>query len=100
VTDALGLAGHPAPAHLSATEVAHAAAAAANGRLRPPLSPVAGLADLVNRRAFAPEATGEEHARVAAREATAYTRGLRAAQPWWRRALWPVHPAPLLRRRR
>jgi hypothetical protein len=114
VVDALRLAGRPAPAHLSATEVAapaatahpataHAATAhAADNRatvVRPPLPPIDDLADAVNRGAFAPSAhTGQPTA--AATQATAYIRSLRAAQPCWRRLLWTVHPGPLRWQRR
>jgi transglutaminase-like putative cysteine protease len=131
VVDALRLAGRPAPGHLSATEVAaHAAAAAAPhpataaphpataaphpataappaataappaaAGVRRPLPPIDGLADAVNRSAFAPGGDAG-HTRAAAAEAAAYTAGLRAAQPWWRRLLWTVHPGPLCWHRR
>ncbi|MEV7231265.1 transglutaminaseTgpA domain-containing protein [Polymorphospora sp. NPDC051019] len=116
VTDALRLAGRPAPPHLAATEVAaHAAAAAtpppvpdppdtaadpaAAGKIRPPLPPLDDLANLVNRAAFAPEAASDDDARRAADRATAYTDTLRARQSWWRRLLWSLHPGPLRWRR-
>jgi transglutaminase-like putative cysteine protease len=94
VGDALRLAGRPAPAHLSATELAAHAAA-----IRTALPALEPLVNLVNRNAFAAEPAGDAEAKAAARTATAFASGLRAAQPWWRRLLWPVHPGPLRRRR-
>jgi hypothetical protein len=93
VGDALRLAGRPAPAHLSATELAAHAAG-----IRSALPTLEPLVDLVNRNTFAAQPAGEAEAEAAARTATAYAGGLRAAQPWWRRLLWPIHPGPLRRR--
>jgi transglutaminase-like putative cysteine protease len=103
VADALRLAGHPAPVHLSATEVAaHARAlpgqperTASRRRVRPATPAIDELAALVNQAAFAPDATDEAHARRAAADALAYTSALRAARPWWRRIRWALHPGPL-----
>ena len=67
--------------------------------MRAPLPPIDGLADAVNRSAFAPGGDAG-HTQAAAAEAAAYTAGLRAAQPWWRRLLWTVHPGPLRWHRR
>ncbi|MDG4826643.1 transglutaminaseTgpA domain-containing protein [Asanoa sp. WMMD1127] len=107
VRDALRLAGRPAAAHLSATELAAHAAAAARPAVSPrdPAAPlVAGddpppelatLVDLVNRDAFAPAQTGDAEADEAETAARAYTARLRATQSRWRRAMWPFHPGPL-----
>ncbi|HTF09163.1 MAG TPA: transglutaminaseTgpA domain-containing protein [Asanoa sp.] len=115
VRDALRLAGTPAPAHLSATELAaHAAGAVvdrpavkeppvlrpaveavASAEAAPPPPELATLVDLVNRDAFAPDQVGETEAAKAATAARAYHARLRAAQSRWRRLLWPLHPGPL-----
>ncbi|MFC4110716.1 DUF3488 and transglutaminase-like domain-containing protein [Micromonospora zhanjiangensis] len=110
VTDALRLAGRPAPAHLAATEVAEharAEAAAPAPRRRPrsgsppaPPPPIDELADLVNLASFAPGTASDEQARTAGARAVAYADALRAGLPWWRRAVWSVHPGPLRWRRR
>jgi hypothetical protein len=109
VTDALRLAGRPAGSHLTASEVAaHAAAAAGRTRfahagragVRLPAPPLDELADLVNRAAFAGSAVDEAHASRAGTQATAYAAELRARRPWWRRALWSLHPGPLRWHRR
>jgi hypothetical protein len=97
LTDALRLAGRPAAAHLAATEVvAHAGAAVvpAGGPVRPPV-PLRELADLVNVSAFAAVPPDPRRASVAGAEALAYAQQLRARQPWWRRAVWSLHPGPL-----
>ena len=126
IRDALRLAGHPAPTHLSATEVAvHATAAlirpaspdltvgapipdtpaGSRGAAWPTAVAVAvepieddalrQVVDLVNRDAFAPGSTTATEAGSAAVAARAYVSRLRAAQPRWRRLLWPVRPGPI-----
>ncbi|MFY1691630.1 transglutaminaseTgpA domain-containing protein [Plantactinospora sp. WMMB782] len=113
VTDALRLAGRPVPDHLAATEVAeHARTSLAGaagpgpdagttpaGGLRPAAPPVDDLAALVNLAAFAPGSATDEQARQAGELAVAYSAGLRADRPWWRRVLWSLHPGPLRWRR-
>jgi hypothetical protein len=54
----------------------------------------------VNQTAFAPLLTDDAQARRAASEAVAYVTELRSRRPWWRRALWSVHPGPLRWHRR
>ncbi|HEX8630319.1 MAG TPA: transglutaminase domain-containing protein, partial [Catenuloplanes sp.] len=105
LTDALRLAGRVVPGHLAASEVAaHAAAAGDGGRPgsspRPALPPVDDLAALVNTAAFGPGVADAEQAGRAGARAVAYTDGLRARQPWWRRVWWSVHPGPLRWHRR
>nr|WP_244454465.1 transglutaminase domain-containing protein [Micromonospora echinofusca] len=122
VTDALRLAGRPAPGHLSASEVAAwAQETAPDGELAGPVgrqqparaggpatpvgeqsapagglaAPVGELAGLVNTAAFAPGRTTDEQARRAAVLAVAYVSALRATRPWWRRLWWSVRPGPL-----
>ncbi|MDG4786482.1 transglutaminaseTgpA domain-containing protein [Micromonospora sp. WMMD1102] len=115
VTDALRLAGRPVPDHLAATEVAEHARASLPGAagpgpdagttpdraggLRPAAPPVDDLAALVNLAAFAPGSATDEQARRAGELAVAYSAGLRADRPWWRRVLWSLHPGPLRWRR-
>ncbi len=111
-TDALRLAGRPAPPHLAATEVAAYAAAVppppSNGRrraaqepaLRPALPPVGDLVAGVNTSAFAPSAADGALAERAGEQAVAYAQALRSARSWWRRAWWSVHPGPLCWHRR
>ncbi|AVT41219.1 transglutaminase domain-containing protein [Plantactinospora sp. BB1] len=124
VTDALRLAGRPAPEHLAATEVAeHARSSLPDatkpgpepgpgpapgggpeqpgrpGPLRPATPPVDDLAALVNLAAFAPGNATDEQARRAGELAVAYAAELRAGRPWWRRVLWSLHPGPLRWRR-
>lgn len=99
-TDALRLAGRPAPAHLAATEVAaHAATAPPLRRSAPaepaPMPPVDDLVVGVNTSAFAPGAADPSLAERAGTQAVAYADALRANRSWWRRALWSVHPGPL-----
>ena len=95
VMDALRLAGHPAAAHLSASEVAaHARQAPAPG-VRPAVPPIDELAELVNRITFGSGAAEESQARAAVAQAQEFTERLRAARPWWRRLLWAVHLGPL-----
>jgi transglutaminase-like putative cysteine protease len=100
LTDALRLAGRPAAPHLAATEVAAYARAAVGAAtpVRPAAPPAAdldGLADLVNVGAFAGATPDPWQAGRARDEAMAYVGRLRAAQPWWRRVLWSLHPGPL-----
>jgi transglutaminase-like putative cysteine protease len=99
-TDALRLAGHPAPPHLAASEVAvHAV-------LRPALPPVDVLVEGVNTSAFAPAAgpgsdrAEHDQATRAAEQAVAYAQALRSGRSWWRRAWWSIHPGPLRWHRR
>jgi hypothetical protein len=107
-TDALRLAGRPAPAHLAATEVAahaEAAPAATIGRrraplVRPALPPVDDLVAGINTSAFAPGAAEPGQAVRAGEQAVAYAEALRAGRPWWRRVWWSVHPGPLRWHRR
>ena len=105
-TNALRLAGHPAPDHHSATEIAEAAAA-----LWPTASATASasgsasgsgsgpslheLAELVNQAAFAPGTAHDAQAQRAAQLAHEFTSAMRAARPRWRRLLWSLHPGPL-----
>jgi hypothetical protein len=110
----LGLrqAGRPAPAHLTASEVARYATTAATARahavgrvLRPAVPPVDDLASLVNAVAFQPAGSpgapgtgpgpGEGQADRAAAQATAYLDDLKSRRPWWRRLLWTFDPRPL-----
>ncbi|HTJ33640.1 MAG TPA: DUF3488 and transglutaminase-like domain-containing protein [Dactylosporangium sp.] len=105
-------AGRPAPPHLTAGEVAHYAATAAEPRahagtrtLRPAAPPpddLNDLADLVNAAAFATPSAGpgEPQAARAAAHAAAYLSDLRARRPWWRRLLWTFDPRPLRWNRR
>ncbi|GAA1898169.1 DUF3488 and transglutaminase-like domain-containing protein [Asanoa iriomotensis] len=103
VRDALRLAGTPAAAHLSATELAtHAAAATrrtdtgdGEAEAGPLPAELTELVDLVNRDAFAPAHTSEKQATEAATAARAYGSRLRATQSRWRRLIWPFHPGPL-----
>jgi hypothetical protein len=109
-TDALRLAGRPAPAHLAATEVAaHAAeppsappgSRATRGvEVRAALPPVDDLVAGVNTNAFAPAAVDPAQAERAGAQAMAYARALRAGRSWWRRAWWSMHPGPLRWHRR
>ncbi|MFB9182775.1 DUF3488 and transglutaminase-like domain-containing protein [Dactylosporangium sucinum] len=119
----LRLAGRPAPAHLTAREVAQYASTAAirhahagAPRLRSAVPPVDDLAALVNAVAFAgptlaatsdsaagsrgASAVSEPQARLAADQAVAYVAALRAQRPWWRRLLWTFDPRPLRWHRR
>ncbi|MFI5908952.1 DUF3488 and transglutaminase-like domain-containing protein [Dactylosporangium sp. NPDC051541] len=101
-------AGRPAPAHLTAGEIARYAASAAEPRahapgraLRPSVPPVDELATLVNAVAFAGAGgAGEPQAVRATTQATAYVDDLRARRPWWRRLLWTFDPRPLRWHRR
>lgn len=100
VRDALRLAGDPAAAHLSATELAGHAEAAVRHQTAtagddPRAPELAALVDLVNRDAFAPARTGEPEATAAAGAARTYTARLRATRSRWRRLIWPFHPGPL-----
>jgi transglutaminase-like putative cysteine protease len=93
-TDALRLAGHPAPGHLAASEVA------AHAVLRPSLPPVDDLVHGVNTSAFAPATALDAQAVRAAEQALAYVQALRADRSWWRRVWWSIHPGPLRWHRR
>lgn len=104
VSDALRLAGRPAPEHLAAHEVSgHAADAAAGIRgkhkVRLAAPPIDELADVVNRNTFGREAS-PELAELARTRALSYIGELRARRSWWRRLLWTLHPGPLIWRRR
>ncbi len=110
-TDALRLAGRPAPPHLAATEVAAYAAVApppSSSRsrtadepvLRPALPPVDDLVAGVNTSAFAPGSADAAQAQRAGEQAVAYAQALRSRRSWWRRAWWSVHPGPLRWHRR
>jgi transglutaminase-like putative cysteine protease len=93
VLDALRLAGRRPPEYLTATEVAQwASDSSGKGSPLPPLGDLVELANLVG---FAPEFADERDAATAADRALSYVRGLRRAQPLWRRALWPLRPGPL-----
>jgi transglutaminase-like putative cysteine protease len=103
VLDGLWLAGRPAAAHLTVTEVAERGVAAGRSR-RPhragsglPPPSLSDLAALVNGVAFARQAITEEQARRAGAQAVAYTGELRARSRWWRRLLWSLDPRPLRR---
>ncbi|MEV8512598.1 DUF3488 and transglutaminase-like domain-containing protein [Dactylosporangium sp. NPDC051484] len=102
-------AGRPAPAHLTAGEIAHHAVTAAEHRahaaprlLRPAAPPIDDLAALVNAVAFAAPAAGpgEPQAARATAQAVAYLEELRSRRPWWRRLLWTLDPRPLHWQRR
>jgi hypothetical protein len=108
--DGLRMAGRPALPHLTASEVAAFATAAAGrsahvrGRpaVRLPAPPVDDLAALANTVAFAPSGgigapPGVAAARVgiAVAQADAYVGELRARRPWWRRLAWTFDPRPL-----
>ncbi|GIH21398.1 transglutaminase family protein [Rugosimonospora africana] len=93
VLDALRLAGRRPPEHLTATEVAEwAVRPPAKGAAPPPLNELVELANLV---AFAPEFADDRDAATAGTRATAFARGLRRAQPLWRRLVWSLRPGPL-----
>jgi transglutaminase-like putative cysteine protease len=96
VADALRLAGHPAAAHLSATEVARHARSLPGADALPALDP---LADLVNVASFAPGHADQGQAHAAGGWASGYVDALRAHRPWWRRVIWSLHPGPLHWRR-
>jgi hypothetical protein len=105
VSDALRLAGRPAPEHLTAQEVSRHATLAAE-RIRgkhkvrlaaPRIDEVAGA---VNQDAFAPEQTLAQQADAVQARAVSYIAELKARRSWWRRLLWTLHPGPLLWRRR
>ncbi|MFV2087936.1 transglutaminaseTgpA domain-containing protein [Micromonospora sp. LOL_021] len=92
VVDALRLAGHPAGAHLSASEVAGHCRALPDGAALPRLDP---LAELVNLASFAPGQADDGQARCAGGYATVWVAALRARRPWWQRLIWSLHPGPL-----
>ncbi|HKT01785.1 MAG TPA: transglutaminase domain-containing protein, partial [Rugosimonospora sp.] len=98
VLDGLRLAGSPAGAHLSATEVLrHATRTAEHSGAKStlPAPPLTDLAGLVNMVAFTRQPATEEQARLARAQAVAYVGELRARRPWWRRLLWTIDPRPL-----
>jgi hypothetical protein len=86
--DALRLAGRPAPADLTATEVASWAAG-------PALPPLDELAALVNTVGFASAPVSDREAAAAGERVRAHIRAQRRAAPPWRRASWHLHPGPL-----
>lgn len=92
VADALRLAGQPAAAHLSATEVAGHARSLPGADALPSLDP---LAELVNVASFAPGGVEPDQAAAAGGWAGGYVDALRARRPWWRRIIWSLHPGPL-----
>jgi transglutaminase-like putative cysteine protease len=100
-TDALRLAGRPAPKHFAATELAKFAAAAGSAAAPPgagdgpPLPPLDDLVAAVNAVAFAAGAADDGQSRRAGGQATAYADALRGRRSWWRRAWWVLHPGPL-----
>ncbi|WJK38498.1 DUF3488 and transglutaminase-like domain-containing protein [Solwaraspora sp. WMMA2056] len=96
VVDALRLAGHPAGAHLSASEVTRHSGSLPGG----PLPSLAPLAEVVNLATFAPRQADQGQATRAGTYATEYVAALRSRRPWWRRILWSLHPGPLRWRRR
>jgi len=105
VSDALRLAGRRAPEHLTAQEVSHHAAVAAERirgkhKVRLPAPPIDELASAVNRDAFATEPTPPQEAAAVRARAVNYVAELKARRSWWRRLLWTLHPGPLLWRRR
>ncbi|MFV2020225.1 DUF3488 and transglutaminase-like domain-containing protein [Micromonospora sp. LOL_023] len=79
VVDALRLAGHPAGAHLSASEVSRHGRALPGVDALPDLDP---LADLVNYAMFAPDDADLEQAGVAGAHAIGYVDTLRARRSW------------------
>ncbi|GAA0448002.1 hypothetical protein Aca07nite_73310 [Actinoplanes capillaceus] len=113
-TDALRLAGHPVPSHLSATEAAgHASVLPPPPRrtglprravpVTPPapapepapLPPLDALVDAINTAGFAPEAADTGQADRAGEQVVAYSTALRERRNWWQRMLWTVRPGPL-----
>ncbi|WP_239160537.1 transglutaminase domain-containing protein [Virgisporangium ochraceum] len=88
--DALRLAGHPAPAGLTVTEVARWAADRADG-----LPPLDDLADAANRAGFGSAPLTDRDAVVARDQARAYVDARRRTAPAWRRVSWRLHPGPL-----
>lgn len=105
VTDALRLAGRPAPGHLTAGELSTYATTAASlirGRHKVRLAapPIDELAQEVNRATFGPETITDQQAEIARARAITYIGELRARRSWWKRLLWSLHPGPLRWRRR
>jgi transglutaminase-like putative cysteine protease len=87
--DALRLAGRPAPAGLTVTEVAGWASRRAG------LPPLAGLADAVNRVGFGSASLSDRDATAACDQAHAHITAQRRKASPWRRACWHLHPGPL-----
>jgi hypothetical protein len=105
VTDALRLAGRPAPGHLTAAEVAEHAALAASRirgkhRVRLAAPPITELGDVVNQTTFAREEAEPQQADIARNRALNFIEELKARRSWWRRVWWALHPGPLRWRRR
>lgn len=101
VSDALRLAGRPAPEHLTAQEVTRHAAVAAERirgkhKVRLGAPAIDDLATAVNRDAFATEQIPPQVATEARARAINYVAELKARRSWWRRLLWTLHPGPLL----
>lgn len=93
VLDALRLAGHRAPGHLSASEVcAHARVVAGSA---PSVVDLDELAAVLNHAAFGSEQVDGEQAQRAGRVAVEYADALRARRSSWRRAVWSLRPGPL-----
>ncbi|MFY1637909.1 DUF3488 and transglutaminase-like domain-containing protein [Solwaraspora sp. WMMB335] len=92
VVDALRLAGRPAAAHLSATEVVRHAGGLPGAARLPALD---RLATLVNAAVFAPGQVTGPQVHETGEQATGYVRALRASQSWWRRIGWSLRPGPL-----
>lgn len=92
LSDALRLAGRPAPDYLTAQEVSSHAAVAAPTRLDE-------LAEAVNRTSFAPDTADETQAGLARSSVLAYIHELKARRSWWKRLIWTLHPGPLRWRR-
>ncbi|MGY0233325.1 DUF3488 and transglutaminase-like domain-containing protein [Longispora urticae] len=100
VRDAIRLAGHTPPPHLTASEIA------LYGSLIPvrrrsaghgtPLPSLDQLAELVNVVGFAPGLVGEAEARFAVEQSQAYTRALRNRRSLLYRLAWSLSIRPLL----
>ncbi|GIG61004.1 hypothetical protein Lfu02_53760 [Longispora fulva] len=100
VRDAIRLAGHTPPPHLTASEIALYASlipvrrrSARHGEPLPALGP---LAELVNVVGFAPGLLGEAEARLAVEQAVAYVRELRGRRSLFNRVAWSLSIRPLL----
>ncbi len=95
VADAMRLARHRPPPHLAAHDVADMAATLTPGH-RQPLPSLQELASVVNAVEFAPGLIFRPHVDQAVADASEYVRELQRRQRWFRRALWPLRPGPLL----
>ncbi|MGH3545851.1 MAG: transglutaminase-like domain-containing protein, partial [Mycobacteriales bacterium] len=95
VVDAMRLARHRPPPHLTSHEVAELAATL-TPRHPQPLPPLYELATVVNAIEFAPDLSLAPHADQAVAAAREYARVLQRRQRWFRRVLWPLRPGPLL----